>query len=152
MTVASMTKVPSRPSRQPRAVRRVGYVFAVLFNAAGLCLVNLWPGWDAVPFLTADTRQVLGIVNTVLITSLAVNLLYLFTDPRWLVALGGLVTSVLGLIGLIRIWEVFPFAFGNSSVDWALLVHIGLVVGIAGSCIAILVQLVQLARALVRRH
>ena len=148
MTLASTPKAPARPSRQPRSARRVGYVFAVLFNAAGLYLINVWPGWEAVPFLTGDTRQVLGIVNAVVFTSLAVNVVYLFTDPRWLVALGGLVTSVLGLIGLIRIWEVFPFDFGDTSVDWTLLFHIGLVIGIAGSCIAILVQLVQLTRAL----
>ena len=152
MTLAPTTKAPARPSRQPRAARRVGYVFAVLFNAAGLYLINVWPGWNAVPFLTGDTRQVLGIVNAVLITSMAVNVVYLFTDPRWLVALGGLVTSVLGLIGLIRIWQVFPFDFGDSSVDWTLLFHIGLLVGIAASCIAIVVQLVQLARAVVRRR
>lgn len=148
MTLASTPKAPARPSRQPRSARRVGYVFAVLFNAAGLYLINVWPGWEAVPFLTGDTRQVLGIVNAVVLTTLAVNVVYLFTDPRWLVALGGLVTSVLGLIGLIRIWEVFPFDFDDSSVDWTLLFHIGLVIGVAGSCIAILVQLVQLTRAL----
>lgn len=148
MTLASTPKAAARPSRQPRSARRVGYVFAVLFNAAGLYLINVWPGWEAVPFLTGDTRQVLGIVNAVVLTTLAVNVVYLFTDPRWLVALGGLVTSVLGLIGLIRIWEVFPFDFDDSSVDWTLLFHIGLVIGVAGSCIAILVQLVQLTRAL----
>ena len=152
MTLASTPKAPARPSRQARSARRVGYVFAVLFNAAGLYLINVWPGWDAVPFLTGDTRQVLGIVNAVVIASLAVNVVYLFTDPRWLVALGGLVTTVLGLIGLIRIWQVFPFDFGDSSIDWTLLFHIGLVVGITGSCIAIVVQLVQLIRALVRRR
>ena len=152
MTLAPTTKEHTRPSRQSRSARRVGYVFAVLFNSAGLCLVNVWPGWGAVPFLTGDTRQVLGIVNAVVIASLAVNVVYLFTDPRWLVALGGLVTTVLGLIGLIRIWQVFPFDFGDSSIDWTLLFHIGLVVGITGSCIAIVVQLVQLIRALVRRR
>lgn len=152
MTVASTPKTPTRLSRLSRSARRVGYVFAVLFNAAGLYLINVWPGWETVPFLTGDTRQVLGIVNAVLITSLAVNILYLFTDPRWLVALGGLVTTVLGLIGLIRIWQEFPFDFGDSSIDWTMVFHIGLVVGIVGSCIAIVVQLVQLARGLVRRR
>lgn len=151
MTVASTTRNVRRTSRQSPANRRVGYMISVLLNAAGLYIINIWPGWDAVPFLTSDTRQVLGIVNAVLIATLAANLLYVVTDPRWLVALGGLVTTLLGLIGLTRIWKLFPFDFGPSS-NWPLVFHIGLAVGIIGSCIAILVQLVQLSIALGRRR
>lgn len=150
MSGASSIRTAGRAPRQAQSARRVGYMVSLLINGAGFYLINVRPGWDAVPFLTGATQQVVGIVNTVLIATLAVNILYLLADPRWLVALGSLGTTVLGLIGLIRIWTVFPFDFGGSAVDWPLVFRIGLIVGIVGCCIAILVQLVQLTAALVR--
>jgi hypothetical protein len=147
MAVTSTTPV----RRQPQAVRRFGYFVAVVFNAAGLFVINAWPGWDALPFLTDDTSQILGIVNLTLSASLAFSLVDLFGDPPWLVALGGLTTSALGLVATVRIWRVFPFDFGDSSIDWALLFRIALVIGVVGSCIAMAVQLVTLVRAGLRR-
>jgi hypothetical protein len=147
MAVTNTTSV----RRQPQAVRRFGYVVGVVFNAAALFVINAWPGWDALPFLTDDASQILGIVNLMLSASLAFSLVYLFGDPPWLLALGGLTTSALGLIATVRIWRVFPFEFGDSSIDWALLFRIALVIGVVGSCIAMAVQLVTLVRAVVRR-
>jgi hypothetical protein len=47
----------TEPTRRPSvATRRVGYVVAAVGEATLLYLVNVWPGWQAVPFLTADTR------------------------------------------------------------------------------------------------
>jgi len=43
----------------------------------------------------------------------------------------------------IRIWQVFPFALSSG---WSIAVHALLVVAIAGSCIALVVQIVSLAR------
>lgn len=152
MTGVPTTRSVRRTVRRSPAGRRPGYVVAALINAVGLYLINVSPGWDAVPFLTQQTPQVLGIVNAMLISTLAVNLLYLFTDPRWLVALCGIGTTLLGLIGLLRIWQVFPFDFGATSIDWPLIFRVCLVVGIVGSCIAILVQFVQLLLAVSRRR
>ena len=36
------------------------------------------------------------------------------------------------LAATVRMWQVFPFDFGSSSFDWALLVRILLVLGIVG--------------------
>lgn len=131
-----------------RAGRRVGYVVAVLLNAALLVLINGWPGWQAVPFLTASIVLVLPAVNASVAVNLAGNLVYLVTDPGWLKALGDAVTTGVGLVALWRVWTVWPLAFGPGPVDWDLVARVVMLVAIVGSAIAIVVALVRFGRAL----
>src|SRR5688500_5671485 len=140
---ASRTTARTRPSP---AARRFGYTVAALVNAAMLHAINVWPGWDALPFLTADTTLVLPAVNTTLAAGLAANLLYLAYDPRWFRSFGDLVTTGIGLVATLRIWAVFPFDFVGASLDWALVVRVLLVLGIVGSVIGMAVALVTLVR------
>ena len=137
------TAAPKRPAV---ATRRFGYVVAVLVNAALLYLVNGWPGWDAVPFLTADTRLVIGLVNASILVNLAANVVYVVRDPPWLKALGDVLTTTVGLVALLRIWQVFPFDFASSSFDWALVVRVLLGVAIVGSAIGIVAAFVSFVR------
>ena len=69
--------------------------------------------------------------------------MYFAYDPPWLKSLGDLTTTGIGLATAIRIWQVFPF---ELSSGWSIAVRILLVVAIAGSCIALVVQIVSLAR------
>jgi len=68
---------------------------------------------------------------------------YLAYDPPWLKSLGDLATTGIGLAAAIRIWQVFPF---DLSSGWSIAVRVLLIVAIAGSCIALAVQAVALAR------
>ena len=68
-------------TRPTVGARRFGYVVAVLVNAAMLYAVNRWPGWEVLPFLTADLVLVLGLVNASIVVNLAANLVYLVRDP-----------------------------------------------------------------------
>jgi hypothetical protein len=128
------------------ATRRVGYVIAALCDATLLYLVNAWPGWQAVSFLTEDTRQVLGLVNLSLAAGLVANLVYLVRDTLWLKLLGDPVTTAIGLAAAVRVWQVFPFDFSGWSFDWSSLVRVVLAMAIVGSAIGLLVQLVALLR------
>jgi hypothetical protein len=131
-------------ARRPSAgARRAGYGLAVVFSAAMLVVLNAAPGWQAIPFLTSDTAQVLGLVNLSIAAGIAANLTYLFYDPPWLKSLDELVTTGIGLAAAIRIWQVFPF---DVSSGWSAAVQTLLVVCIAGSCIALLAQIIALAR------
>ncbi len=146
-TSTQPTRKRSKP-RPGRATRRVGYVVAVLVNAAMLYAVNRWPGWERVPFLTAETRRVLDLVNASMIVGLVANVVYVARDPRWLKALGDLVTTSVGLAAMLRIWRVFPFDFADQTIDWELVTRVLLAVGIVGSAIGIVVALVSFVRAL----
>lgn len=146
MTAAERRLTRSRPSP---ASRRVGYGIAVAVDLLMLYLINIQPGWDAVPFLTDDFVHVLYVINVALVVGAAVNVLYLGYDARWSVALGGLATTGVGLVALTRIWSVFPFAFSSGS-NWELVVRGLLVLAMVGSGIALIVQLVQLVVGLTR--
>ena len=74
--------------------------------------------------------------------------MYLVQDPPWLRAVGDTITAVVGALALWRLWQVFPFNFGDGSVPWALLVRAILVLGLVGSALAVIVQLRTLVTAL----
>ncbi|HET6530863.1 MAG TPA: hypothetical protein VFH03_09665 [Actinoplanes sp.] len=116
-------------------------------NLLMLYLINVRPGWDAVPFFTDETVEVLPLINLSLVVSVSVNLLYLGYDRRWFVGLGGLATTGVGLVALIRMWQVFPFDFTADST-WALIVRVVLAFAIAGSVITWIVQFVQMVAGL----
>jgi hypothetical protein len=132
------TATHSRRRTKPRpalGARRAGYVVAVLLNALMLYAVNVWPGWDAVPFLTGDTVDVLDLVNASIVVNLAANVVFLFRDTPRVKALGDLVTTAVGLLPMVALWRVFPF---DLSAGWDTVARILLGVGMAGSVVGIL--------------
>lgn len=134
----------SDSARRPSVgARRAGYCIAIAFGAAFLVVLNGWPGWQAMPFLTSEADQVLWLVNFSLAAGIAANVVYLAYDPPWLKSLGDMATTGIGLATAIRVWQVFPF---DLSSGWSTAVRVLLVVAIAGSCIALVVQIVTLAR------
>jgi hypothetical protein len=144
MEVAMTTTAPIR--RPPGATGRAGYLAGAIVNGMLLLAVNVWPGWQVLPFLTAQTSQVLGLVNLSLSVGLLTNLAYLARHPGPVRAIGDLVTLIVGGLSLIRIWQVFPFDFGDAAFDWALVVRIVLLVAIIGTGIGIVAQLVSRLR------
>ena len=134
--------VTTQSRRTPLAARRVGYVAVSAFTAWALLAINIWPGWEVLPFLTADTDRVLALFNLSLVVGLLVNIAYIVSDSAWVRSLGELITATVGLAAFARIWEVFPFDFRGDSFDWALLVRTVLVVAIVATVIGMLVNLV----------
>lgn len=142
-----MTATPPRTRKRPsRAARRFGYAVAVLVNIAMLLAINAWPGWEVVPFLTADTAAVIGWVNASIGVGIAVNLVYLASDPPPLRALGDIVTAAVGIVPMILLWQVFPFDFPTGS-NWTVFVRILLGIGIFGSVVGIISGFAALARS-----
>ena len=137
----------ARPDARTRtASRRVGYAVAVLVNAVMLFLVNRSPGWEAVPFLTSGTIQVLGLVNASIAVSLVANLVYVVWDPRWLRSLGELATTSIGVLALVRFWRVWPVDLPDHSA-WAVSARIAVAAGIVGGLIGILAATVRFVGA-----
>jgi hypothetical protein len=135
--------------RPSAAVRRAGYLIAILVNAAILYFINVWPGWHVVPFLTSATAVVLPWINGSIIVGMVANAVYLFADPRWLRAVGDIATTAVGLAAMVQVWIVFPFEF-SPATPWTLLARTVIALAIAGSAIAIVVQFVTFVRELAR--
>jgi hypothetical protein len=127
------------------AERRVGHVVAVLLDAFLLHLVNVSPGWSAVPFLTDAFPEVLGVVNASIVSGLVVHLVCVVRDPAWLRALGDVVTTAMGLAALWAIWQVWPVALDTG---WELLARWVVAVGVLGSVAGIVAAVVRFVRAL----
>ena len=130
------------------AGRRAGYAMAMTVNLVLLFLVNVTPGWQAVPFLTENTTDVLLLVNLSMGAAVVANAVYSVFDPPWVRALGDAVTTSVGLASLVRIWQVFPFEFDTSSVPWDLVARWVIGIGMFGCVVAIIVALVRFVRGL----
>jgi hypothetical protein len=149
-------RVPAQdPARDPwsgtsKLGRVFGYTVQASVQGALLVVVNRTPGWDALPFLTSETPEVLPFVNASLVAALVASLVYAAWDPRWLRGLGAAVTAWFSCAACLRLWSVFPFDFGHQGVDWDLVARVALAFAIVGSAIAVLVGLVAFVRGLVR--
>ena len=139
---------PNTRVRRPIVSRRFGYAIGAVVNAALLYLVNGHPGWEALPFLTADTIQVLTLINLSIGAGIVINLARIAHDPQWFVAFGDVVSTGVGATALLRIWRVFPFQFATSTVDWALIVRVALILALVASAIGIVAGLVSMARGI----
>ncbi|MDV3220421.1 hypothetical protein [Intrasporangium sp.] len=129
--------------------RRGGYAVAMAVNITLLVMVNEAPGWEAAPFLTERTTEVLWLVNASLVAGVVANGVYLAVDRPWVRALGDALTTAVGLASLVLIWQVFPFAFDTTTVPWDLIARWVIGIGIVGSVVGIIAALVRFVRAVV---
>ncbi|WP_344368795.1 hypothetical protein [Agromyces tropicus] len=141
---------PRRRRAASPAARRLGSAIGVVVGMLLLLFVNVWPGWQVLPFLTAETVDVLPWINVSLATGVVVNLIEFIFDRAWLKALGDFVTTSVGLAVTIRVWQVYPFDFGDSTFPWDIVVRTLLMLAIVGSAVGILAAVVAFVRALVR--
>jgi hypothetical protein len=109
-----------------------------------LWLVNVWPGWQAVPFLTAATVLVIGAVNASIVARATADLVNLVFDLPRLRALGDIISICFGLVALVRIWQVFPLDV--IGTPWEVVARVLLGIGIVGSVVGIVEAAVRLFR------
>jgi hypothetical protein len=130
--------------------RMTDYIFAVIFNIAFLVVVNKLPDWNIV-FITDSFPEVLWALNTSIAVSLAGNLILIFFHPRFLHHLLTAVFSVFGILATSVLLSVFPFEFAELVGEWLnILVRIVLIVGIVGSAIGVVVNIVKAVGAVFR--
>lgn len=133
---------PDLVTRVPN--RRAGYIGSIVVNLVLLWLINGWPGWEAVPFLTDRTVLVIGAVNASIIARVvadAVNVALDLPRPR---ALGDIVSIGFGLAALVQIWQVFPLDVIGTG--WETVARVLLVIALVGSVIGIVEAFVRLVR------
>lgn len=122
--------------------RRGGYVGSLLVSVIMLVLVNGWPGWEAVPFLTDRTVLVIGAVNASIISRAAADLVNIVLDLPRVRALGDIVSIGFGLAAIVQVWQVFPLDVIGTA--WETVARVLLVIGFVGSGIGILEALSRL--------
>lgn len=126
--------------------RRGRHVAVALFTVIVYWAVNVWPGWQAVPFLDQSMQDVLCFVNASLIISGVVSVVNIVANRSAVSAVGEIITSAVGLVVASRFWVVFPFGFGGSGFNWDLVARILLMLACAGYAVSIVVQLAALVR------
>ena len=142
-------RTPGPATHEPgHGARRFGHLVTIVVSLALLYLANGLPNWNT-PIITNDWPDVLWAVNLSLGATIVANLIFLAFDPWWFresvqIALTGLSIIVLGTL-----YRVFPFDLGQARYDQ--LARLVLLVAILGVSIALIAELVSLARALARR-
>lgn len=131
-----------------RTARHWGYLFAAVGHLLLLWLVNVWPGWQAVPILTDATTQVLPILNASFIVGFVLNVTYVLVDLSGWRLFGQVVTTAVSIAVLIRTLQVFPFDFGEPASIWDPLVRGLLIFLIVASAVGLLGLVVRLFRVL----
>jgi hypothetical protein len=117
---------------------------SALVNLAMLAALNLWPGWEVLPFLTDDFTRALPLVNLSLAAGALAGIVYLVAGYPVVRAWGGLVTLAIGLAAAVRLLQVFPVDGGTAVTVTA---RVLLVLAVAGSAIGIVAQLPAAVRA-----
>ena len=138
------TPHPGQTELVPAGVRRFGYVLAIAFSVGILFFVNNVPEGEQISFLTNDFEQVLPIINTLLLASIAINGVWVLYDAEWFRSAGRITLNVLIIAVLALTYRVFPFDFSAYDFDWEALIRVLIVGIIVALTIATIVEIVRL--------
>lgn len=141
---APTTTVHGRARPGPVA-RRAGHLLGAAVDVALLVAVTVWPGWEVVPFLDDDFRDVVGLLSASLVLNAVAELVYAVVDRPRVKAVGDVVTLSVSLVVTVRLWQVFPFTFADGT-PWAVVARVLLGVALVGTAIGIVVALVTAVR------
>ncbi|MDN5795756.1 MAG: hypothetical protein L0H79_08390 [Intrasporangium sp.] len=127
----ALEHAPRAPSSRRRLIS--GITALVAF---GLFLIlNFWPAWSSLPFLTSSMTYSIGAVDLALWSVIAFNVAFLFADAPALRLTAHLVIAMFTMFALTRLLRDFPFAL--SSGVWAGVVHWILILGVVVAFLAI---------------
>lgn len=136
------------PARRPgsgRAERAVGAVVGIAVNAVALWFVTNLPDWELLRFVTDAWSQVVGVVALSITAQIAASVGTLVDDRRTTRAATQVLAHLVGIAATWRVLRVFPFDFSTYAFDWTPLLRVALVVGVVGTGIALVVELIRLA-------
>lgn len=143
-TAASPDAAHAKGATVAEAGRRFGYFVAAVVNGALLYVANNLLEWDVFTFLTQDFNLVLPAINVSLWVTLIVNVVRIFYAPRWFVSITEILSLIFSLYATVRLWQVFPFNFDEYWFRWEHIVRAVLILAMAGTAIALLVQVFKL--------
>lgn len=110
-------------SRSPRSRRRrderVPALAGVLVLAALLVVLNVLPGWEALPVLTPAAESAITLVNLALIVLLVSRAVGLVEPSPRLRAAARYVVALICLALIAEVWRTMPVDFGSNPDPWA---------------------------------
>jgi hypothetical protein len=135
------------PARSP-----FGYLISAAINGVLLWVVNRLPVWK--PFFLLDSySEVLWALDMSLIVQIVLNIVLIFFHPLFFHYLANVVFSLVGIVSLSVLLQVFPVDFSVRLGHWAnTFFRIVLIVGLVGSAIGGAVHFVRFLRTLFRRQ
>jgi hypothetical protein len=117
-------------------------------NVIGIVLFNTVPLWRQYTqgVVLEDFVRILWAANLSFLVQLAGSLSLMFYRPPRFAAFVQIVTTSASLLSLIVFSVIFPLDFSQVGLAWVnTALRIVLIAGMGGSCIALIVQVVQLA-------
>lgn len=127
--------------------RRSAFIAAIVANGVLLFVVNALPGWNPA-FITGSFPAVLTPVNLSLIAQIVGYFALLFYHPQSLYHAAKMVFDGFSISALIALVTVFPFDFSGLVGPWLnTVLRVTFVIGIVGSAISAVVNLVKLVVA-----
>lgn len=137
---------------RPTGGRRVGYVVSIALNAVFLYIAHNLLSWEWPGFVTGAWNDVLPVMTVSLAATMAVTFVFIWFDPPWFKSTGNLITTAIGLVVAVRMWQVFPFDFTGYAVDWSGLARFVVGVSIAGMVIGLIAETLKLTTWLLRER
>lgn len=113
-----MHRQMSARSRRRRD-ERMPAIAALLGYATLLVLLNVVPGWEVLPVLTAAAEPAVALLNLALIVLLVSRAVALVEPSPRLRAGARYVVALVCLALLADLWRTFPFEFGSQPESWA---------------------------------
>jgi hypothetical protein len=142
----------SSPAVKPFAFpKQVEYGINIVFNAVFLVIVNNILEWGFLPWLTQDFSKLVWLFNISLTATIIANVIFFFFNADWFASLVKFFLNIIGLVLAVRMLQVFPFDFSGYTFDWAVIMRIGLILGIVGTAVGILVELIKFTAAVWKR-
>jgi hypothetical protein len=130
----------SFPGTRPAPVRRVGYAVAIVGNAMLVYVVHHLLEWGWPHFLSPRFDEVVPIITLALVASIIANTVFVFFDPDWLRALAGSITSAIGFVAALWLYQTFPFDFSTYERDWSTLARLVVMSVMLGAAIGLVVE------------
>jgi len=127
-----------------------GYIASVIINGILLWVMHQLPVWKPF-FLLPSYDLVLWAIDMSLIVQIALNVVLIFFHPLFFHYLTQVVFSLVGLVAVVVILQVFPVDFSFRLGVWAnTLFRVVLIAAIVGTGIGAIVNFVHFLRSLFR--
>lgn len=123
---------------------QIGYGVAIGVSLALVYVVQNLEEWAVLPFLTDRFGEVVPWITFSLLAGVVAYLAYIVFDSQAVRWTGEILTNLVSIAVIWRVFTVFPFDFSEYDFPWRLLTRFVLVIAIVGAAIGIVADVVKL--------